>query len=105
MTLETLIAQLREAKAKNLILRATILPASVVIVFPDKTPHRAIHKLKKFIKDAFPHTTIQIWNTQLPHDTYNTICMSFTVDCMLIKNFVMFTALMPKDLEWLTLTV
>ena len=84
MTLESLIEQLREAKAKNLILRATVstamLPASVVLQLPHTTSDETLDKLKEFFRATFPHTTIQQWRHQHSQDQYNTICMSFTVD-------------------------
>ena len=88
MTLEALVAQLRAAKAKNLILRANVstamLPASVVIQLPHTTSDETLDKLRKFLRDTFPHTTIQNWRYALPRDDQqddmNIICMSFTVD-------------------------
>ena len=84
MNLETLVQQLREAKAKKLILKATVstamLPASVVIQLPHTTTGETIDKLRQFLKDTFPNTTIQQWRYGFLGDEMNIICMSFTVD-------------------------
>ena len=84
MKIETLIAQLTEAKAKNLILRATIsaayLPASVVVQLPHTTKDETLDKFRQFLKHTFPHTTIQTWRHLHTQDEYNTVCISFTVD-------------------------
>jgi len=90
MTLDTIIEQLRTAKARNLILRATVsvamLPASVVIQLPHTTSEETLDKLKEFFRATFPHTTIQQWRHQHSQDQYNTICMSFTVDYTHLKH-------------------
>lgn len=90
MTLDTIIEQLRTAKAKNLILKATVsvamLPASVVIQLPDTTPSSTLYKLREFFKDMFPNTTTQVWSYQHPQDKNNIICVSFTVDYMHLKH-------------------
>ena len=90
MTLDTIIEQLRTAKARNLILRATVsvamLPASVVIQLPHTTSEETLDKLKEFFRATFPHTTIQQWRYALPQDEVNIICVSFTVDYMHLKH-------------------
>ena len=94
MTLDTIIEQLRTAKARNLILRATVsvamLPASVVIQLPHTTSEETLDKLKEFFRATFPHTTIQQWRYALPRDDQqddmNIICVSFTVDYMHLKH-------------------
>lgn len=83
MTLETLIKQLTEAKAKKLILKATVstamLPASVVIQLPHTTSDETLDKLREFFRATFTHTTVQQWRYAPPQDEVNIICMSFTV--------------------------
>jgi hypothetical protein len=78
MMLATLIQQLQEAKAKNLILGASVstlcLPVIVVIQLPHTTALGTLTDLKQHIKDEFPYTTLAIWNIEY------TVYISFTID-------------------------
>lgn len=86
MTLETLIAQLKEAKSKKLIHKATVstvwLPASVVIQLPHTTTEETLDKLREFFKATFPHTELHLWEYHYTQEDLTVICMSLTVDYM-----------------------
>ena len=84
MTLETLIQQLKEAKSKKLIHKATVstawLPASVVIQLPHTTTEGTLFKLREFFKATFPHTELQLWEHHYKQEDLTVICVSLTVD-------------------------